>query len=281
MREIRNTRGWPTPQARSGWVVEGAKNLAKRSAAYAGFQCAVTKPGSFCKRDLMNALKQLTRDVRDLQRILIVDDHPVTRRGLVELINHEPDMRVCGEAANAAQALDAVRELQPGLVLLDITLPGQSGLALIKDIQSFAPDARILVVSMHEEDLYAERVLRSGGHGYIMKNEGGDRLLHAIRRVLSGETYVSEQVSSRILDTFAGRKRRAEAGSLSHLTDREFEIFRLIGQGLPASEIGARLHISPKTVDTHRLHIREKLRLPSLSALMRYAVQWAAVEQRL
>jgi DNA-binding NarL/FixJ family response regulator len=215
------------------------------------------------------------------RRIFIVEDHPITRRGLVGLINQEADLEVCGEAESAVRALEAIKTLKPDLALVDITLPRKSGLVLIKDIRLWAPGVYVLVLSMHDENLYAERVLRAGGHGYIMKSEGGEKLLQAIRRVLTGKTCVSEGVSSRIVETFAGRRKQAGDSSLGSLTDREFEVFQNLGQGLPTAEIGRRLHLSPKTVDSHRLHIKEKLQLRSLPELMRYAVRWAATEEML
>lgn len=205
----------------------------------------------------------------------------MTRRGLVDIINQEADLCVCGEAGDATSALEAIKTLQPNLALVDITLPRKSGLVLIKDIRLWVPGVYVLVLSMHEEDLYAERVLRAGGHGYLMKNEGGAKLLAVIRQVLSGKTYVSEKVSTWIVDAFAGRRGRDGNTSLRQLTDREFEVFELLGQGLPTTEIGQRLHLSPKTVDSHRLHIKEKLHLQSLPELMRYAVRWAATEETL
>jgi DNA-binding NarL/FixJ family response regulator len=219
------------------------------------------------------------RNEQNKRRILIVDDHPMTRRGLTELINQEADLTVCGEADTAVRALELMKTVKPDLALVDITLPRKSGLELIKDIRLWAPSVVVLVLSMHDESLYAERVLRAGGHGYIMKNEGGEKLLQAIRQVLTGKTYVSEGVSGRIVDTFAGRRKGANDSSLGLLTDREFEVFQLIGQGLPTAAIGERLHLSPKTVDSHRLHIKEKLNLQSLPELMRYAVRWAATEE--
>ena len=213
------------------------------------------------------------------RRVFIVEDHPVTRRGLVELIKLEPDLKVCGEAGDATRALDAIKTAKPDLALVDITLPRKSGLELIKDFRLWVPGVQILVLSMHNERLYAERVLRAGGHGYVMKSEGGEKLLQAIRQVLGGKTYVSEGVFNWIVDAFAGRRNSAGDSPLGLLTDREFEVFQLVGQGLPTAEIGQRLHLSPKTVDSHRLHIKEKLHLQSLPALMRYAVRWAATEE--
>ncbi len=213
------------------------------------------------------------------RQVFIVDDHPITRRGLTQLINNEADLAVCGEADNAIVALDIIKKLKPDIVLVDITLPRRSGLMLVKDIRLWTPSVYVLALSMHDESLYAERVLRAGGHGYIMKNEGGDKLLQAIRRVLDGTTYVSEGVSRKIVEAFAGRKKEGEGSAVGQLTDREFEVFQLLGQGLPTAEIGKRLHLSPKTVDSHRLHIKEKLQLHSLPELMRYAVRWAATEE--
>ena len=213
------------------------------------------------------------------RRVFIVDDHPITRRGLTDLINHEPDLVVCGEADSAAPALEEVKRLKPDLALVDITLPRRSGLILVKDIQVWSPTVRVLVLSMHDESLYAERVLRAGGSGYIMKNEGGDKLLQAIRQVLDGDTYLSEGVSRRIIASVAGHRKAGAKLALSSLTDREFEVFQLIGLGLPTVEIGKRLHVSPKTVDSHRLHIKEKLNLQNLPELMRHAVRWAATEE--
>ena len=213
------------------------------------------------------------------RQVFIVDDHPITRRGLTQLINNEPDLKVCGESDNAITGLEDIKRIKPDIVLVDITLPRRSGLMLVKDIRLWVPSTYVLALSMHDESLYAERVLRAGGHGYIMKNEGGDKLLQAIRRVLDGVTYVSEGISRKIVDTFAGRRKDSGNSTVGHLTEREFEVFQLLGQGLPTAEIGKRLHLSPKTVDSHRLHIKEKLQLHSLPELMRYAVRWAATEE--
>jgi DNA-binding NarL/FixJ family response regulator len=213
------------------------------------------------------------------RRVFIVEDHPITRRGLVDLIDHERDLRVCGEADDAAGALEDIKKLKPDIALVDITLPRKSGLMLVKDIRLWTPGVYVLVLSLHDESLYAERVLKAGGHGYIMKNASGNKLLEAIRQVLAGKTYVSEAVSCKIIDTFAGRRKEGGDSMVGRLTEREFEVFQLLGQGLPTAEIGSRLHLSPKTVDSHRLHIKEKLQLRSLPELMRYAVRWAATEE--
>jgi DNA-binding NarL/FixJ family response regulator len=207
-------------------------------------------------------------------RVLIVDDHPMTRAGLVHVINHQPDLVVCGEAENAAEALDAVDACRPDLVLADITLPGKSGLELIKDIKALRPGLPILVISMHDESLYAERVLRAGARGYITKHEGGERLMQAVRHVLSGQIYVSEKMSAHILERFSGGQAAPVCSLVAQLSDREFGVFELLGEGLSAHEIAARLHISTKTVDAHRANIKAKLVIKTTSELISYAARW-------
>jgi DNA-binding NarL/FixJ family response regulator len=215
---------------------------------------------------------------KERKKILIVDDHPITRHGLCQLLNHEPDLVVCGEEESAHRALAAMKTAQPDLILVDLSLAGKSGLEFIKDLRVLHPEAAVLAVSMHDETIYAERVLRAGARGYIMKSEGGAKLLKAIRNILAGSIYVSEKMSARILDLFAGSHNRDGGSPLGRLTDREFEVFHLIGQGLGTREIGERLHLSPKTVDTHRLNIKAKLKFKTLPELMQYAVRWTASE---
>ncbi len=215
---------------------------------------------------------------RNKKRILIIDDHPMMRQGLAQLIGAEADLTVCGESENAGQALDAIRAVEPDLVLADISLPDKSGLELIKDFQSVRPGLPVLVISMHDESLYAERVLRAGGRGYIMKQEGGKKLMEAIRQVLDGQIYVSEKMSARILEIFSGRREDAECSPVGNLTDREFEVFQLIGQGKSTKEIATGLHLSAKTVEVHRINIKQKLNLKSAPELIRYAVRWIETE---
>ena len=207
-------------------------------------------------------------------RLLIVDDHPITRAGLVHLINRQPDMVVCGEAKNAAEALDAVDAGKPDLVLADIALPGKSGLELIKDIKAIHPGLPTLVISMHDESLYAERVLRAGARGYITKHEGGEKLLQAIRHVLSGQIYVSEKMSAHILEIFSCGQTAPARSLIAQLSDREFEVFELLGEGVSAHEIARRLHLSTKTVDAHRANIKSKLTIKTNSELISYAARW-------
>jgi DNA-binding NarL/FixJ family response regulator len=212
-------------------------------------------------------------------KILVVDDHPITRHGLVQLLNCEPDLAVCGEADSAQKALALMKPLQPDLVLSDITMTGKSGLDLVKEMQSLHPEVPVLALSMHDETIYAERVLRAGGRGYLMKSAGGAELLKAVRRVLRGEIYVSKELSTKILGSFSGKRAGTGDSRLTALTDREFEVFQLLGQGLSAREIGKRMHISSKTVDTHRLHIKEKFQLRTMPELMRHAVRWSATQE--
>src|SRR5437764_9931574 len=164
-------------------------------------------------------------------KVLIIDDHPMMRQGLAQLVSNESDLTVCCEAENARQALEAIAAERPDLVLADFTLPDKSGIELIKDLQALQPNLPVLIISMHDESLFAERVLRAGGRGYIMKQEGGKKLMQAIRQVLNGQIYVSEKMSAKILEIFSGRRPQAANSPLEQLSDREFEVFQFIGQG--------------------------------------------------
>ncbi len=208
------------------------------------------------------------------QRLLIVDDHPMMREGLAQLINHESDLTICGEAGGASEALDLVEKLKPDLVLVDISLPDKSGLELIKDLHVLHPGLPMLVISMHDESLHAERVLRAGARGYIMKQEGGEKIMEAIRQVMGGHIYVSHKMSARILEAFSGRRLKASRSPIEQLTDREFEVFSLIGQGVGTREIARRLSLSVKTVEVHRANIKQKLSLKGATELVRHAVRW-------
>ena len=208
------------------------------------------------------------------KRIFIVDDHPMMREGLSQLISHEPDLEVCGEAGDAHEALQKLSGFRPDLVLTDITLPGKNGIELIKDIQAMHGGTMVLVLSMHDETLYTERVLRAGGRGYIMKQEGGKKIILAIRQVLGGHIHVSEKMSSKILEIFSGRRGDVPSSPVELLTDREFEVFQMIGQGFDTRQMAARLHISPKTIEVHRANAKAKLKLTSMAELIRSAVRW-------
>lgn len=208
------------------------------------------------------------------KRILVVDDHPMTRAGVVQLLNKQPDLVVCGERGSPADALTEISKSPPDLLLTDLTMPGRAGVEFIKDALALQERLSILVVSMHDEAIYAERVIRAGARGYIMKEAGGDKLLSAIRQVLSGKVYVSEEMSARILDNLSGKKPRGSHSPIEKLSDREFEVLQLIGQGKSTRDIAKHLHLSPKTVDVHRGHIKEKLELNDATALVRHAVRW-------
>jgi DNA-binding NarL/FixJ family response regulator len=207
-------------------------------------------------------------------RILIVDDHPMMRQSLAQLIDQEKDMVTLGEADTASQALNFIVARKPDLVIVDISLPDKNGLELIKDIVVFQPDLPVLVFSMHDESIYAERVLRAGGRGYIMKQEGGKKLMQAIRQVLGGKIYVSEKVSAKILEIFSGKRVDASDSPVGHLSDREFEVFQMIGEGKGTRDIAGALHLSVKTVEVHRSNIKRKLTLKNGIELVRYAIRW-------
>jgi len=211
------------------------------------------------------------------KRVLIVDDHPIFRAGLIGLVNMESDLTVCGEAQDASQAMVALEGLLPDLILLDMSLPGKGGLELLKDIRAFSPKTPVLIISMHDETLYAERVIRAGGRGYIMKQEGPEKIIHAIRKTLGGGIAVSERMASFILDALSGTK--SAVTSVSTLTDREFEVYRLLGQGKEPHEIASILHLSIKTVDTHRMHIRQKLGLKNATELIHHATRWLGQQE--
>jgi DNA-binding NarL/FixJ family response regulator len=204
-------------------------------------------------------------------RILVVDDHPIVREGLVGVMNRTPDMTVCAEAETTFQALEALKAAKPDLAVVDISLGERSGIDLIKDFKIRMPELLIVVHSMHDESLYAERCLRAGAKGYVMKQESPQRLLQAIRRVLRGEISLSETMTKRLLHRFSEKQ---SASPLDLLTDREFQVLDLIGRGHPTREIARLLHLSGKTVQTHREHLKEKLNLKDAIALVKYAVQW-------
>ncbi len=210
----------------------------------------------------------------DRRRILLVDDHPFMRAGMAGLIDKQPDMRVVGEASDPAEALGRLGKGDVDLVLADMTMPGRSGLDFIKDLVALHPEVQVLVVSMHDEVIYAERALRAGARGYIMKGAGGDNLLTAVRQIMAGGIYVSPKMAARVLEGFSSRKPRGSSSPIEQLTDREFEVFQLIGHGKSTRDIAEQLGLSPKTVDVHRGHIKEKLDLRDTTALVRHAVRW-------
>lgn len=208
------------------------------------------------------------------RRILVVDDHPFMRAGLAHLLDRQPDLQVCGEAGHPAEALPLVGKLRPDLVLTDITMPGRSGAEFIRDLQAQHQGLPVLVISMHDEAIYAERMLRAGARGYIMKEAGGEALLAAVRQVLRGEVSVSPRLSARLLENLSAPRPRGSSSPIARLTDREFEVFQLIGRGQGTADIAAQLGLSPKTVDVHRANLKRKLGLADATALVRHAVRW-------
>lgn len=206
--------------------------------------------------------------------VFIVDDHSIVRRGLEQLINQEADLVVCGEAENGQAALEAMKKSVPDVALVDLSLDGESGLELIKNIKARYPKVAVLVLSMHDEAFYAERVLRAGARGYIMKLQVADKILGAIRRVLSGEIYLSDPMAAKILRKVAGGKADAVSSPVERLSDRELEVFQLIGIGLGTRHIAERISRSVKTVETYREHIKQKLDLKDATELVQAAIQW-------
>jgi len=207
-------------------------------------------------------------------RVFIVDDHPVFREGLARIINQEKDLVVCGEAMDAAEALHRAESLKPDLVVIDVSLDGMNGIDLAKSLRSRLPKTRSLVVSMYPESLYGERALRAGADGYVMKRESGRKLLAAMRHVLAGNTHVSPELNELILQKLSGRGGRPAGSTTERLSDREFEVFELIGQGFGTREIAERLNVSMKTVETHREHIKGKLNVERTAELVQRAIHW-------
>jgi DNA-binding NarL/FixJ family response regulator len=208
------------------------------------------------------------------KRIVIVDDHPLFRKGLAELINSNDGFAISGEAANAADGISTVRRLNPDLVIVDLTLPGTNGIELTKNIRAEFPKLPVLILSMHDESLYALRSLRAGARGYVMKQEALGNVMDAIREVLAGRPYLSQSISATIISQFAQTGESKKVNAVDRLSDRELEILELIGKGHEVREIAKELHLSPKTVETHRAHIKEKLNLPNARQVVRFAVHW-------
>ena len=212
--------------------------------------------------------------------ILIVDDHPIVRQGLAQLIDQEQDLSVCGQAENAHEAMGVIKSLSPDLAIVDITLRETIGMELIKDIKVRYPSLPVLTLSMHDEAIYAERALRAGAKGYIMKQEATERVVTAIRRVLAGEVYISEDMAAKMVSKMIGRTPDKGASPVERLSDRELEVFRLIGEGYGTREMAAKLHLSIKTIETYRAHIKDKLGFQDANELLRSAIQWVNTEMR-
>lgn len=213
-------------------------------------------------------------------RILIVDDHPLVREGLAKLIDLEGDLRVVGEAETVAEARKAAEQLKPDLVVLDITLREGNGLDLVRDLRVRCPKTSVLVISMHDETIYAERALKAGARGYLMKDQARGNVIAAIRKVLSGEVYLSLRMSQQILDKMATGGAPGGGSPVDVLSDRELEVFRLLGEGLSTRQVAQQVHRSIRTIDAHRENIKRKLRLSSAAELIKRAVLWVQEEGR-
>lgn len=207
-------------------------------------------------------------------RVFIVDDHPLLRKGLGELINQQLDMIICGEAEDAPEALKAICQIRPDLVIVDISLKSQNGIELIKNIKAINPSIQILVLSMHDESIYALRVLKAGAKAYVMKQEVVDKVMEAIRRIRAGKVFVSERVAAQMLSQVVDGNDPSKDSPVDSLSDRELEIVTMIGNGTPTREIAKRLSISIKTVESHRAHIKDKLSLTNATQLVQWCVRW-------
>jgi len=209
------------------------------------------------------------------RRVMLVEDHPMTREGLVAIINRQPDLEVGGQASSPAEAMTELSKSKPDVMVTDLAMAGRSGIEFLKDVHALVPELPLLVLSMHDELLYAERALRAGARGYLMKDAGSAKVLEVIHLVLRGQSYVSPQVSARLVDALTGHKPRGSASPIEKLTDREFEVFQLLGGGKSTKEVARVLHLSPKTVATHRGAIKEKLQVANV---LHYATNWVAAQ---
>lgn len=218
--------------------------------------------------------REIPFPVSSKTRVFMVDDHPLMRKGLGELINQQPDMIICGEADDAPEALKAIGQIRPDLVIVDISLKTQNGIELIKNIKAINPSIQILVLSMHDESIYALRVLKAGAKAYVMKQEVVDKVMEAIRRIRLGKVFVSERVAAQMLSQVVDGNDPSRESPVDALSDRELEIVTLIGNGTPTREIAKRLGISIKTVESHRAHIKDKLSLTNATQLVQWCVRW-------
>jgi DNA-binding NarL/FixJ family response regulator len=207
-------------------------------------------------------------------KVLLVDDHPIVRQGLALLIDREVDLSVCGEAEGAHTAYHAIEALKPDIVVLDISLSGPDGLDVLKEIRMKTAELPVLILSMHDESIYAERAMRAGANGYIMKQEATEKVLVAIRRILQGDVYLSDRLTNTMLQQFVRGTAPSKSSPLVNLTDRELEVFRLIGEGHGTRRIADELHLSVKTIESYQAHIKEKLALRNARELVQHAIEW-------
>ena len=211
-------------------------------------------------------------------RVLLVDDHPITRQGLKALVNQQLNLEVCAETDNAAHAVELLTTCEPDLAIVDVSLKATNGIELTKNLKAQAPNLPILVVSMHDEALYAERALRAGAMGYVMKQEAGEKVALALQHLLRGEIFLSDRMKEKMLHRFVNHKREGMVFSIDTLSDREMEVFQLIGNGYGTRQIAQKLGLSSKTIDSYREHLKQKLGLATGADLVRHAIQWARTE---
>ncbi|HKB91362.1 MAG TPA: response regulator transcription factor [Opitutaceae bacterium] len=231
------------------------------------------------KTDTLPLSSSKTKKAVVKTRIFIVDDHPVTRQGVAALINQEPQLEVCGQVDSAPAAMDQVPKAAPQLAIIDITLKDTSGIELLKNLRALLPDLLVLVMSMHDESLYAERALRAGANGYIMKQEASEKILTAINCILGGGLYLSEKMKDKLVHHMLGNKTGEVRSLIDSLSDRELEVFQLIGNGYGSSQIAEKLNLSTKTIDSYRENIKVKLNMDKGSDMVRYAIQWSKSEK--
>jgi len=223
-------------------------------------------------------LSNLKHEVGARKRIFIIDDHPIVREGLALMMNREPDLVVCGEAEEASVALQAIASAKPDFLIVDISLNGPDGLDLLKSVRARYPNLPVLILSMHDEAIYAERALRAGANGYIMKQEATEKVLVAVRQILSQKVYVSDRIANRMLQQYINGTDIQKHSPVADLSDRELEVFRLIGEGHTTRRIAEELHLSVKTVESYQAHIKDKLSLKSGRELVQRAIEWSIGE---
>jgi DNA-binding NarL/FixJ family response regulator len=205
--------------------------------------------------------------------VYLIDDHPVIVQGITLLINSEPDLRVAGSSASWTVALKEIAQLKPSVVVLDVTLANANGVEVLKNLRVHFPEQKVLMLSMHDENLYATRAMKAGAHGYLMKESATEEVVTAIRQVLKGEIYLSAPMSKRMMSQLVGHKRNGDASPLENLSDRELEVYEMVGDGLTTRKIAERLHLSVKTIETHKAHLKEKLNLQNATELTQHAIQ--------
>lgn len=222
---------------------------------------------------------EATATAKQQIKVFVVDDHPIIRQGLAQLIRQEPDLVYAGEAEDSVDAMRAIETMRPDIVVVDISLKNSSGIELIKDLRIRMPELPILVLSMHDESFYAERVLRAGAKGYVMKEEATEKVVHAIRRILSGEIYLSDRMAATMLSKLVEGRSGGTSFPIERLSDRELEVFELIGHGLGTRQIATKLHLSIKTIESHRANLKVKLQAKSATELLRHAINWVQSEK--